>query len=59
MHKSSVDIMNFICSSAELVHKMQRLQFCRILQWFISGGLQVYVLLANTVLKWTGWVSLK
>ena len=54
VHKIFVDIISFICSSAELVHKMQRLQFYRFLQWFISGELQVSVLLANMVLKWTG-----
>ena len=40
----------FICSSAELVHKMYRLQFRRLLQWLISGGCQEYVLVANMVL---------
>ena len=35
----SIDITKFICSSAELVRKIQRLQFRRIfIQWFISGG---------------------
>jgi hypothetical protein len=52
--KIFVDIINFVCSSAELAHKLQRLQFYRFLQWFLSGGLQVYILLANMVLKWTG-----
>jgi hypothetical protein len=54
-----VDIVKFVCSSEELVHKMWRLQFYRFLQWFISGGCQVYGMVANAVLKWTGWVSLK
>ena len=54
-----VDIVKFICSSAELVHKMWRLQFHRFLQWFISGECQIYVLVANIVQQKTGWVSWK
>ena len=45
----SVDIIQLVCGGVELVHKMQSLWFYRFLQWFISGGQQVYVLVANTV----------
>jgi hypothetical protein len=34
----------FVCSSGELVHTMLRLYLYRLLQWFISGGCQIYVL---------------
>jgi hypothetical protein len=45
-----VDIIKFVDSHAELVHKMRRLKFYRCLQWFISGGCQVYVLVTNMTL---------
>jgi len=43
-----VDIIKFVCSSAELVHMMRGLEFLGFLQRLISGGCQVYVLVANT-----------
>jgi len=52
VHKVFTDIVRLVCSSAELVHKMWRLQFYRFfLQWFTSGGRQFYVSVADTVLQ--------
>jgi len=49
VHKISADVIKFICSHAELVHKMQRLWFYRFFfLWFISEGCQVHALVANT-----------
>jgi hypothetical protein len=49
-----VEITKFVCSSAELVHKMQMLYFHRFLQWFMAGGCQVHALVAKKVLQRTG-----
>jgi len=38
-----------VCSSTEMVRAVLRLWFQRFLQWFISGGCQVYILMANIV----------
>jgi hypothetical protein len=48
-----VDITKFVCSSPELVHKIQMLCFHRFLQWCIEGGCQVYALIAKMVLQRT------
>jgi hypothetical protein len=40
--------MRFVRSSSELVHKIRRLKFRRLIQWFKSGGCLVYVSVANT-----------
>jgi len=50
VHKMPAGIVKLVFSSGKLVHKMRRLNFYRILQWFISGGCQGYVLVVNTVL---------
>jgi len=50
VHKMPAGIIKLVFSSGKLIHKMRRLHFYRILQWFISGGCQGYVLVANTVL---------
>ena len=42
-----VDVIKFVCSSAELVRMMRGLEFRRFLQRLISGGCQFYVLVAN------------
>jgi DMSO reductase anchor subunit len=39
--------MRFVRSSAELVHKMRKLKIRKLIQWFISGGCHVYVLVAD------------
>jgi hypothetical protein len=38
VHKMSADILKFVCSSAELVHKMRKLKLHSFLQHFRSGG---------------------
>jgi hypothetical protein len=38
--------MKFFFSCGVLVHNMRKLYLYRVLQWFISGGRQVYVLMA-------------
>jgi len=43
----SVDITKFVCSNAELVHKMRKFKFYKLLQMFMSGGFKFYVSLAN------------
>ena len=45
----SVDITKFVCSSAELVGKMRRSQFRRVVRRFISEGRQLCVVVADTV----------
>jgi hypothetical protein len=47
----SADITKSVCSSAELVRKMWSLQAYRFVQWFVSGGCPIYVLVAKKVLK--------
>ena len=36
--------MKFVFSCGVLVHNMRKLYLYRFLQWFVSGGHQVYVL---------------
>jgi len=45
----SVDITQFVCSSAELAGKMRRAQFRGFVQRLMSGGRQVCVVVASTV----------
>ena len=47
----SAGIIKLAFSNGKLVRKVRRLHCYRILQWFISGGCQVYVLVANTTLQ--------
>jgi len=51
VHKMLVYIIKFVWSGAVLVQEMGRVWFYRFLQWFISGGCHVYVLVADTALK--------
>jgi len=46
-----VDILLIVYSSAELDRKTQRQWLYRLLQRFMSGGCQVYVLVAITTHK--------
>jgi hypothetical protein len=43
----SADIIKFVCSDGELVHRMQRLWFYGFLRSFISGGYQVSIVVVN------------
>jgi hypothetical protein len=49
VHEISADIIKFVCSSAELVHKMLMLYLCRLWQCSYQGAVKDYVLLANTI----------
>jgi len=46
VHNISAYIMKFVFSCGILVHNKRKLYLYRFLQWFISGGHQVYVLVA-------------
>ena len=38
VHKMFIDILKFVCSSAELVHKMRRVQFIGLYSGLYRGG---------------------
>ena len=46
-HEMSVDIVKFVCSCAELVPKMRRLEFHEFMQWLRQGERHVYVLVTT------------
>ena len=56
VHKVFADT-KFVCSSAELVHKMCTMQICRFIQRSVTAGRQVYLLTANRALQRTSCVA--
>ena len=47
-HRISVDILQFVCSRAELVGKTRKARFGGFVQRLVSGGRQVCVVVAST-----------